>query len=285
LLAVPECNPNIGNDKKQYPLHFAAFKKNIDCVHAMIDSNKCDYCVKDRKGRIPAEDTSDFAIRDLLLQAAKTTFNTPSSSSSIKSTTYCCSYVGLFATCALCIALYVGSSHKFEFTALHDWDTIIPTDTPAELERAWELLTAFPEYGSWNSFTTHVFTGNNKQIPVINEPVQLHVTLGPPYPFSIINPTATSNLTLNFFWTDFDRENHVLCWGIQNPGREYLDMFLTSHRCCELRFDVKMGVQVRHTDLNAGIVAPLVEYMFRDAIEHGFEQMTIDMRERLLYNA
>ena len=61
---------NIPNDKQQYPLHFAAYQKKRPCVLAMICSNKCDYAVKDRKGRVPAEDTSDEGIRSMLLRAA-----------------------------------------------------------------------------------------------------------------------------------------------------------------------------------------------------------------------
>jgi ankyrin repeat protein len=70
LLAAPTINPNIRNNKFQYPLHYAAFKKHRDCVEAMIASGKCDYSVKDRKGRIPADDTSDIVIRDMLNAAA-----------------------------------------------------------------------------------------------------------------------------------------------------------------------------------------------------------------------
>ena len=71
LLSSPTIDPNVANDKMQYPLHFAAFKKHTDCVVRMIDSGKCDYGVKDRKGRVPAEDTSDGTIRDMLLRAAE----------------------------------------------------------------------------------------------------------------------------------------------------------------------------------------------------------------------
>jgi len=70
LLAVETIDCDIPNDKRQYPLHFAAFKKQRQCVQAMICSNKCDYAVKDRKGRMPAEDTLDEDIRTMLLRAA-----------------------------------------------------------------------------------------------------------------------------------------------------------------------------------------------------------------------
>merc|ERR1712216_984298 len=60
----------MGNDKMQYPLHFAAFKKQSGCVTALIESGLCDYTVTDRKGRIPAEDTSSETIREALIVAA-----------------------------------------------------------------------------------------------------------------------------------------------------------------------------------------------------------------------
>ena len=70
LLAVDAVDANLPNDKQQYPLHIAAFKKNTSCVQALINSGKCDYAVQDRKGRIPAMDTSDEAIKGMLIEAA-----------------------------------------------------------------------------------------------------------------------------------------------------------------------------------------------------------------------
>ena len=68
LLERDDIDPNICNDKKQYPLHFAAFKENIECVQIMLESKKCDAMVKDRKGRTPAEDTSVEEIRDMIMK-------------------------------------------------------------------------------------------------------------------------------------------------------------------------------------------------------------------------
>mmetsp|Transcript_20032 Transcript_20032/g.43426 ORF Transcript_20032/g.43426 Transcript_20032/m.43426 type:complete len:260 (-) Transcript_20032:24-803(-) len=61
-------NPNIRNEKDQYPLHFAAFKKHPEVVRVLLDSGLCDTMVKDRKGRTPAEDTSVDMIRDMILE-------------------------------------------------------------------------------------------------------------------------------------------------------------------------------------------------------------------------
>ena len=69
LLDFPDIDPNICNEKTQYPLHFAAFKKHPDVVRVMLASGKCDTMVKDRKGRTPAEDTSVEEIKDMILSA------------------------------------------------------------------------------------------------------------------------------------------------------------------------------------------------------------------------
>jgi ankyrin repeat protein len=68
LLKRNDVDPNICNDKMQYPLHFAAFKKHPDVVRVMLESGKCDTMVTDRKGRTPAEDTSLEEIRNMILQ-------------------------------------------------------------------------------------------------------------------------------------------------------------------------------------------------------------------------
>lgn len=68
LLARDDIDPNICNDKKQYPLHFAAFKKHPEVVRLMLESGKCSTLVKDRKGRTPAEDTSVEEIKRMILE-------------------------------------------------------------------------------------------------------------------------------------------------------------------------------------------------------------------------
>jgi ankyrin repeat protein len=69
LLGASETNPNIANDKVQYPLHFAAFKRHPSVVKALLASPLCDTLVIDRKGRTPAEDTKDEAIRAMILES------------------------------------------------------------------------------------------------------------------------------------------------------------------------------------------------------------------------
>mmetsp|Transcript_32552 Transcript_32552/g.86008 ORF Transcript_32552/g.86008 Transcript_32552/m.86008 type:complete len:200 (-) Transcript_32552:115-714(-) len=57
---------NVPNSKQQYPLHFAAFKKHLECVKVMLEFG-VDTTVLDRKGRTPAEDTSCPVIRQAIL--------------------------------------------------------------------------------------------------------------------------------------------------------------------------------------------------------------------------
>lgn len=66
LLKQDEINPNVPNEKLQYPLHFAAFKKYLDVVHCMLSSGKCDVTVRDRKGRMPEDDTNVQDIRNAI---------------------------------------------------------------------------------------------------------------------------------------------------------------------------------------------------------------------------
>lgn len=67
LLDRDEIDPDIANEKEQYPLHFAAYKKFPNVVRVMLESGKCDTFVMDRKGRTPAEDTSVKEIREMIL--------------------------------------------------------------------------------------------------------------------------------------------------------------------------------------------------------------------------
>ena len=67
LIAAGACL-DIPNEKLQYPLHFAAFKENVAAVELLLQSG-VNTRVLDRKGRIPAEDTKDESIRQLILEA------------------------------------------------------------------------------------------------------------------------------------------------------------------------------------------------------------------------
>ena len=68
ILIKHGANPDIPNIKMQYPLHFAAFKEHPDAVEALLVGG-ANPRVLDRKGRTPAQDTKNVAIRDRLLQA------------------------------------------------------------------------------------------------------------------------------------------------------------------------------------------------------------------------
>eukprot|EP00567_Pseudictyota_dubia_P006123 CAMPEP_0197457196 /NCGR_PEP_ID=MMETSP1175-20131217/45372_1 /TAXON_ID=1003142 /ORGANISM="Triceratium dubium, Strain CCMP147" /LENGTH=391 /DNA_ID=CAMNT_0042991481 /DNA_START=227 /DNA_END=1402 /DNA_ORIENTATION=+ len=70
LRTVGKADLDIPNDKMQYPLHFAAFKKHAEAVKVLLELG-ASTVVLDRKGRTPAEDTSDEEIRVSILQARK----------------------------------------------------------------------------------------------------------------------------------------------------------------------------------------------------------------------
>ena len=68
LLIRAGADLNMPNDKLQYPLHFAAFKQNAEAVEILLEHG-ANTRVLDRKGRTPAEDTRNEAIRDRILKA------------------------------------------------------------------------------------------------------------------------------------------------------------------------------------------------------------------------
>ena len=191
-------------------------------------------------------------------------------------------FASILFWCSLILSLLFG--HTFHFTALHPFDTIVSStshraDVSSDsLSRAWTLVSDLSSYPTWNTFTTSVTSTSTP--PVVGRPVQLSVTLGPPFPLSLVSNT-TSNLVLDFTWKEYNPEKHKMCWGIQNTAYPFLDLILSSHRCCELRFQPGIGVQVQHSDKNIGYLAPLVSLLYKNTIEQGFQQMTSDMRNRL----
>ena len=71
VLLAAGANPNIANNKIQYPLHIAAFHNHMDAVNVLLKWN-ADTNVLDRKGRTPAEDTDgNKEIRDAILSARR----------------------------------------------------------------------------------------------------------------------------------------------------------------------------------------------------------------------
>eukprot|EP00931_Biecheleriopsis_adriatica_P013355 TRINITY_DN11472_c0_g1_i2.p1 TRINITY_DN11472_c0_g1~~TRINITY_DN11472_c0_g1_i2.p1 ORF type:complete len:400 (-),score=81.43 TRINITY_DN11472_c0_g1_i2:147-1346(-) len=67
LLAQPDVKPEIPNVKQQYPMHFAAFKQHREAIDLLLEHG-ASTTVVDRKGRTPAEDTSDDGIRGAILK-------------------------------------------------------------------------------------------------------------------------------------------------------------------------------------------------------------------------
>ena len=68
LAASPAIDADTPNAKMQSPLHFAAFKRHPEVVQALLNAGASPVSL-DRKGRTPAEDTADAAIRETLVAA------------------------------------------------------------------------------------------------------------------------------------------------------------------------------------------------------------------------
>ena len=62
---------HIPNDKLQYPLHIAAFHQHEAVVCTLLEHENVNLNFLDQKGRTAAEDTSNAAIRDLILHKKK----------------------------------------------------------------------------------------------------------------------------------------------------------------------------------------------------------------------
>jgi len=70
FLLANGADPGIANDKLQFPLHFAAFKLKPEAVKVLL-AHGVSPLVLDRKGRTPAEDTSDETIRARIQEAQR----------------------------------------------------------------------------------------------------------------------------------------------------------------------------------------------------------------------
>lgn len=68
LLVEAGADKDIANDKMQYPLHFAAYKQKMEAVEILLASG-VGLRSLDRKGRVPAQDTSNDKIRERILNA------------------------------------------------------------------------------------------------------------------------------------------------------------------------------------------------------------------------
>ena len=188
--------------------------------------------------------------------------------------TYCA--VGAAAASAICAFL----GPAWHFTAETAWARV--GDETTTVQAAWDIASDFGNYPRWNTFTTAVVSKSKATAapltpPQVGTPVELHVSLGQPFPLNRFVETK-SNMTLDFTWLEFEPPRRF-CWGIRNKVA-MLDNVLHSHRCMEFREfreeDIVL-VRVRNRDLNVGILAPLIEFMFREQIEAGFHVMNEDL--------
>ena len=179
--------------------------------------------------------------------------------------------------CAAASALCAFLGPGWHFTAETAWERV--GDKATTVQAVWDIVSDFGNYPRWNTFTTAVVSASAE--PLVGTPVQLHVSLGQPFPLNHFVRTK-SNMTLDFTWLEFNPP-HRFCWGIRNRVT-MLDKVLQSHRCMEIR-EEDGKVLVRNQDLNTGILAPLIEFIFRDQIEAGFRVMNEDLDREILRRA
>ena len=70
LLIQAGADMDIPNDKMQYPVHFATFKENEECVNVVLES-WANLNSLDRKGRVLTQDTKSEHICDIILATMK----------------------------------------------------------------------------------------------------------------------------------------------------------------------------------------------------------------------
>lgn len=207
------------------------------------------------------------------------------------------------AAIAVLIVAALYSQRQRKFTATEDWQQVLSVKDflggeEEALNHVWSVLTDFDEYSSWNTFTTQVILSEN--VPKPGTRVTLHVHLDMFWPLNIRYSESTMNIILDFQWLQFDESEKKMCWGIRNNHRladdtsnsvtstlndligvidSVLDSFIISNRCAELKYSGK-AVWIKQTDENFGIIAPLVEILYKEAIEKGFRRMGTDLARK-----
>jgi len=127
----------------------------------------------------------------------------------------------------------------------------------APANKVWELLTDFPSYSTWNSFTPHAEVDF-----VVNGKVKLEVYFSPDSK-PVIHRARISQL---------------------DPGRKFAwkmdwGFLLRAERSQEI-FPNGSGCTYKTTDVNTGLLAPLVQGFFAKKIQNGFDRLTTDLKKQ-----
>eukprot|EP01084_Bolivina_argentea_P160045 278731_1 len=164
------------------------------------------------------------------------------------------------------VVLIYASLMKYEFTAKTQWRQVVKVDEEPtkSLSFVWNILYDFKEYPKWNTFTYKVERQENNFATVL-------VKLKQPF-----LKDKYSNLSLSFKFIEIT-ENKKICWSYQMVPEWIQPFILKTKRCMEIKLDDNNKyVLLRHFDINQGPLSPIVQFLFKDSIEIGFEQMTDD---------
>ena len=136
--------------------------------------------------------------------------------------------------------------------------------------------------------------GRTKLFPGVDAVLTVNLAL------PIIGVVELKDLPFEVLEVNEDR----ICWAYQMVPKVLQPYMLTTRRCMEIRtvhlpplnqpnnqgeppkavdtdpptLPERRAVQVRHFDRNTGPLAPLIEVLFKSAIENGFLQMTDDLQ-------
>ena len=162
----------------------------------------------------------------------------------------------------ICNPTCVSSSH---------WEEVVGPESSATVTDVYRTLVDFESYPEWNTFTTNVKTPSPL---TVGNAALLGVNLRQP------GTSQYSTMKLNFEILEVV-ENERVCWAYQMVPKPFQKYILGTRRCFELQ-EKDNSVYLRHFDINYGPISPLIKVFFNDPIQEGFQQMTNDLRTRLL---
>jgi len=133
----------------------------------------------------------------------------------------------------------------------------IQIDAPPE--RIFDILTDLKSYGAWNPFTPRV-----ESTLRLGDPVHLHVRL------------LGSRLSHRVEYVSRNERPVALCWGAA-IGAPFL---LRAERCQRLERIDERRTRFVNEDVLRGWLAPLAMRLFGPAMQRGFEDVAIALKQR-----
>ena len=175
--------------------------------------------------------------------------------------------------CKVCLAVYVYVFvlMRYKIVVETHWEEVVGPESSATVTDVYRTLVDFESYPDWNTFTTNVKTPSPL---TVGNAALLGVNLRQP------GTSQYSTMNLNFEILEVV-ENERVCWAYQMVPKPFQKYILGTRRCFELQ-EKDNSVYLRHFDINYGPISPLIKVFFNDPIQEGFQQMTNDLRTRLL---